>query len=166
VAGLPALLYMKVGLQLIDTRAHMEREVERRAFAAIAKVPKAIILSDQSALNLALVGKFAELSPCWNWQANTQRFPIVVQHVIAGQKPGRFSSGRIDTRFHMQDRDVFSRHDPGFLPMLAAPYDPAPMSLRDILRMAWKHELPKEQSGRLIARHPDPYRPHVAPMKP
>lgn len=166
-AGLPALPYLNSGFQLIDTRAYQEQEVERRAFAALADQPQAITTSDQSAVNLALKGKFAELSPAWNWQRNiglplvTLRFPVFVRHFIDKEKPDRDSSGKLDARFNLAYRAFFGHYDPDYLPRLAPPCDPAPMSLRDLARIAWGHMKGHEVARRLIARHPDPYRPRT-----
>lgn len=167
VVGLPALPYLNSGFQLIDTRAYQDQGIEQRAFQAIADHPQAITTADQSAINLALKGKFAELSPAWNWQRNiglplvTLRFPVFVRHFIDKEKPDRDSSGRLDPRFNLAYREFFGRHDPDYLPKVAPPCDPAPMSIRDAARIVWRHFKAQEISRKMIARHPDPYRPRI-----
>lgn len=166
-AGLPAARYLNSGFQLIDTRAYQEQEVEQRALAAYRDFPSAITTADQSAINLALKGKFAELSPAWNWQRNiglplvTFRFPVFVRHFIDKEKPDRDSSGKQDARFNLAYREFFGRFDPDYLPKVAPPCDPAPMSLKDAARIVWRHVLSQDLIRGLIARHPDPYRPRI-----
>lgn len=167
LAGLPAVPYLNSGFQLIDTQAYQEQEVERRAIDTFREYPQAMTSADQSAINLALKGKFAELSPAWNWQRNsglplvTLRFPVFVRHFITSEKPDRESKGRLDPRFNLAYREFFGRFDPAYLPKVAPLCDPAPMTLKDAAKIVWRHLLVRELSRKLIARHPDPYQPRL-----
>lgn len=169
--GLSARPFMNAGLQLIDVQAYKQQEIERLAWTAIRETPHAIVNSDQSALNLALKGRFAELSPKWNWQENgrlplvTLRYPVFVRHFIANQKPDRDTSGQIDVRFNLAYREFFARHDPDFLVQMADPCDPSPMSLRDVGRMALRHLFKADMCRSILARHPDPYIPRIPAIK-
>ncbi len=169
--GLSARPFMNAGLQLIDVQAYLDQEVERLAWTAIRETPHAIVNSDQSALNLALKGRFAELSPKWNWQENgrlplvTLRYPVFVRHFIARQKLNRDSSGRTDARFNLAYREFFARHDPDFLAQIAHPCDPSPMSFRDAAGLVWRHLRHAEMCRTILGRHPDPYKPRIPEMR-
>ena len=166
-AGLPAAPYMNSGLQLIDTRAYREQEVEKRAFAMMTTYPQAVHLADQSLINLALQGKFARLAPCWNWQLSgrlplvSARYPIFVRHFITHKKPDRDSSGWLDARFNNAYRDFLTKFMPERLVDLAPPCDPAPMSFRDAAGIVFRHLQSIRLAGDILARHPDPYRPLI-----
>lgn len=61
VSGLPALPYLNSGFQVIDTKAHLQQEVERGAFDMCKTYTKRFA-GDQAILNLALRGNFAQLA--------------------------------------------------------------------------------------------------------
>jgi lipopolysaccharide biosynthesis glycosyltransferase len=161
--GLAAKPYFNSGLQLIDTKAYVEQEVEQRAYAMIRKYPQAIFYSDQSMLNLALHGRFAQLAPCWNWQANGRlqllslRYPVFAHHFIGPKKPDRESSGQNGARFNQAYRDFFGHFMPEMLAKIAAPCDPAPMTLKEVVGIGVRHVMATKLAADLIARFPDPY---------
>ena len=68
--GLPAERYMNSGVLLFDTeRWKAERWTDACIDAAAdPELAKGYVRNDQSALNLALRGRWTELSPVWNWQ--------------------------------------------------------------------------------------------------
>lgn len=162
-AGLPALPYFNSGLTLIDTCAYREQDMEQRSFSFLKSHPHAVVLTEQSLLNLALRGKFAQLAPCWNWQVNgrlplmTHRYPVFVQHFITRKKPNVDSSGRLDARFNLAYREFFARYMPAELKTLAPPCDPAPMSLRDAALIVLNHLGARKLVADILGRHPDPY---------
>jgi hypothetical protein len=167
LAGLPALPYANTGLLMIDTGAFCEQEVERRSFDVVQTHPHAIELSDQSMLNIALQGKFAQLAPCWNWQLNvrlplvTLRYPVFVRHFIAATKPDRDSSGKLDPRFNLAYREFVARFMPDYLPTICPPCDPAPVSFKELSKMVLKHVGASRLIGDFLAGHPDPYRAKI-----
>jgi len=66
--NLPVAPYFNSGMQLIDVPKFLEQEIEERAFEYTkSDEDGARVKHDQSALNLALHGNWAELSPVWNW---------------------------------------------------------------------------------------------------
>lgn len=164
LAGLPPMPYANTGLQLIDTRAYVEQEVEQRSFAAVKAYPQAIQLSDQSMTNIALGGKFAELAPSWNWQLTarlplvTLRYPVFLRHFIAKSKPDKESEGKVDPRFNLAYREFMTQFMPELLPTLAPQCDPTPVSLKDLSRMVLKHLGASRLIADFLARTPDPYR--------
>lgn len=163
-AGLPAMPYANTGLQLIDTRAYREQEVERRAFEVCRTHPDAVVYTDQSLTNLALRGGFAQLAPCWNWQWNFRlplvpmRYPVFVRHFIGSFKPDRESSGRLDVRFNQAYRDFLTLFAPELLANVAPACDPAPMGVTQILKLALVHLQTRGFVAAALARHPDPYK--------
>jgi hypothetical protein len=165
--GLPALPYANTGVQLIDTAAYREQEVERRSFDQARLNPEAIVLSDQSLTNLALQGKFAQLAPCWNWQWNSRfplvalRYPIFLRHFIGAAKPDRTSSVHVDARFNQAYRAFLTRFFPEGLAALAAPCDPAPMGIGDAAQIFLRHYKARKLLVDILGRYSDPYRPLI-----
>ena len=161
--GKPAAPYANTGLQLIDTKAYCDQEVERRSFDVCTTHPEAIIYTDQSLTNIALNGKFAQLAPCWNWQCNarlplvTVRYPVFVRHFIGAKKPDRDTNGLLDVRFNQAYREFLSQLMPELLAKLAPPPDPAPISLKQASFIALKHFLARKVAADVLKRHPDPY---------
>lgn len=162
-AGLSAMPYCNTGLQLIDTRAYREQDVERRSFDVCKNLPHAITQSDQSMTNLALRGKFAQLAPAWNWQLNgmyplvPMRHPVFIRHFVSGKKPDRDSEGWHEARFLLAYREFFTQFMPEELPTLAAPAPRNPMALRDVWRIAIRHLRGMALVDEMLSRYPDPY---------
>lgn len=68
--GLPTARYLNSGVLLMDT-ARWRAEGVTEACVEAARNPdlaKGYVRNDQSAINLALHGRWTELSPIWNWQ--------------------------------------------------------------------------------------------------
>ncbi len=163
-AGLPAVPYFNSGLQLIDTKAYREQDVERRACAVVTTHPQSLVYTDQSLMNMALRGKFAQLAPCWNWQLNyhlpfvPMRYPVFLNHFIGGRKPDRESSGQHGARFNEAYRAFVTTYMPELLPNFALPCDPAPIAFRNAANILVRHVMASKLVGDMIARYPDPYR--------
>ncbi|MBL9051350.1 MAG: glycosyltransferase [Tabrizicola sp.] len=161
--GWPAAPYANTGLQVIDTKAYRDQEVEHRSFEAVRKHPKAIVYSDQSLTNIALRGKFAQLAPCWNWQWSTRlplvpmTYPVLVRHFIGPRKPDRDASGLVEARFNQSYRDFLSQYMPELLPKLAPACDPAPLPLSLVFRTVVLHLAYRKQIIASLSRHKDPY---------
>lgn len=163
-AGLPAAPYFNSGLQLIDTQAYREQDVERRACAMATTYPAAMHYMDQSLLNLALQGKFAQLAPCWNWQSNDRlqlvplRYPVFINHFTGTKKPDRVALGLHGARFNAGYRAFFAALMPEVLGRIAPPCDPVPMATKAAGGIALRHVMAARPVGDILARHPDPYR--------
>ena len=71
--GIAAKRYFNSGVLLIDTGAFAEQDL-LSAMLAVNRSGIALKYHDQSLLNMAVQGAFAELSPRWNWQF-PNRFP-------------------------------------------------------------------------------------------
>jgi lipopolysaccharide biosynthesis glycosyltransferase len=161
--GLPPTLCFNSGLLLIDTAAFADQEIEARSYAACRAHPAQMRLYDQSMLNVALQGDFAQLAPCWNWQTNARlplvslRYPAFVRHFIGPTKPNKVTTLHFDARFNQAYRDHLAMLDPGQLAKLAAPADPAPMRMTEIFQLGIKHLQARPVIAAAIRRHPDPY---------
>jgi hypothetical protein len=164
IAHLPAHPYVNTGLQLIDTRAYAEQEVERRSFDICKTHPKAIIYTDQSLTNLALRGDFALLAPCWNWQMNARfpmmpwRYPVFLRHFIGRTKPDKESKGFLEARFNQAYRHFCETLLPEALPLIAPPCNPMPVAIGDLSQMFMKHILSTGIMRELLTRFSDPYK--------
>lgn len=167
IAQIPAGPYVNTGLQLIDTRAYAEKEVERRSFDVCKTHPNAILLTEQSLMNLALRGDFAFLAPCWNWQMNGRyplmpwRYPVFLRHFIGRIKPDRESKGIHDARFNHAYRHFCETLLPEAVPLIAPPCNPMPMSLGDISNVVLRHIRGTAIMREMLTRFPDPYKAEI-----
>jgi len=161
--GLPALLYFNSGFQIIDTKAYREQEVERRSFDVCKTYKKRIRLGDQTLINLALRGKFAQISPCWNWQADfmyphfSHYHPVFCHHFITHRKPNLVSTGKLATRFNATYRHFMTEFAPEALPDLAPPPEARMQTIKEHIRMAMDSYLAGANATAVLARFPDPY---------
>ncbi len=162
-AGLPALPYMNTGTIMFDTAAYHDQEVARRAFAAFDRQSKGFHLADQSLFNMALQGKFAVLSPAWNWQLSgrlplvTLKYPVFLRHFIGAKKPNNDSDDPRDARFRQAYEDYFRAYAPEELASLAPPGDPKPMTLRRAARLVMWHLQSRDLVAAQIGRFKSPY---------
>jgi lipopolysaccharide biosynthesis glycosyltransferase len=161
--GWPAAPYANTGLQLIDTKAYVEQDVERRSFEVCINHPEAIFYTDQSLTNIALRGKFAQLAPCWNWQSNyrlplvTWRYPVFFRHFIGPKKPDREAEGVLEARFNHAYREFLTQRMPDLLPKLAKAADTAPMPFAEAMLIVLRHYLARNIVADMLKRYPDPY---------
>ncbi len=166
-AGLAQAPYFNSGLLLIDTAAFEAHEVRQRSLATAETYPQAMVFADQSLLNLALHGGFAELSPAWNWQWNFDfplvplRYPVFIRHFIGKKKPFRESRGSHEARFSQSYTAFFRQFFPERLTELAPACDPAPMTFGQVTRIAYRHMQSRGIIADRISRFPDPYVAHV-----
>lgn len=77
----PDLRYFNSGLLVIDIDKWMENEITEKTIAVIAKNKKYAALSDQYGLNVALAGKWFEISPLWScFSVNTIEDPKLIHY--------------------------------------------------------------------------------------
>lgn len=163
-AGLPAMPYFNSGFMVIDAKAFREQDLERRSMEVCRTHPHAIVLSDQSLLNLAMRGKFAELQPCWNWQLSLLfpflplTYPVFVHHFIGTGKPNRAPFEPWPVRFNQAYRDFMTQYEPEALKALIPPRDPAPLPFREAAQFLVNHTMASHVFQSVLDRHSDPYR--------
>jgi lipopolysaccharide biosynthesis glycosyltransferase len=161
--GIPPAPYANTGMQVIDTAAYVEQEVDRRSFDVCKTHPSAIIYTDQSLTNIALRGGFAQLAPCWNWQNNARlpfvsmNYPVFLRHFIGRWKPDRYVGRRLDARFNLAYREFFARVLPEAHMRIPDIEDSAPLRLREVGKLVLEHVMARNIAARVLARHPDPY---------
>ena len=162
-AGLPVMPYFNSGLLLIDTEAFNSQEVAARCWAAAETYPLALAYADQSLLNLAVQGRFAELAPYWNWQGDhrfplvTLRYPVYIRHFIGSLKPTRDPAGLLDARFRQAYADFFRNHMPDQLEGLALPCDPTPMRIGQASNIVLRHLQAKRLMSAGLGLFADPW---------
>lgn len=64
--------YFNSGVMIANGPVYLEHEISPRTLAFLRDHPEKCRCADQSALNAAINGNWLELSPSWNWQANTR----------------------------------------------------------------------------------------------
>ncbi len=138
IAGLGNLPYFSTGVMLIDTARYASEACARRFMDAAENHPDARVLADQSLINLALQGKFAEFSPVWNWciagefAILGQDLPVRFRHFNFKSKPWNDPKGVHPPAYHDSYRRFFQAYLPEALDSLVAP--PRPVVL-DMMRM-------------------------------
>lgn len=127
ILGLPSARYLNSGLLLLDT-ARFEADGLLDRMIEIAGDPvqaRALVRYDQSAINLALHGRWTELSPVWNWQyGRATRYAMAhaeprLVHFIGSRKPWLDTGRDLPPRFRARPHAFLARHAPDH-PALAA----------------------------------------------
>jgi hypothetical protein len=160
--GRPARPYLNAGVLLIDTNAWVAEGMEARLIALWRDHGAAMTRHDQSLLNVALDGHWAELSPVWNWQWTwTSRHfadlaaPRLV-HFIGRRKPWADTQAELPPRFRASYAAFAARHWPDRPDI--APVDATRHGWpRDLRRGLVKHWLAVPAMRRYLDRFPDPF---------
>ena len=125
--NLPASPYFNAGVMLIDVKKWHEHEVLQKCLAHIAQDPQAMFMHDQSALNLALIGKWSELSYVWNW-LYSGRFSYLAEgldphiiHFAGAHKPWSRLNGEYPPKYAEIYRKFFFEHFPEVAANIAKP---------------------------------------------
>ncbi len=116
--GMPSAPYCNCGVLLIDVEAFVAQRVLERCLDTGKAHPEALILNDQSLLNITLNGDWAEISPRWNWQYTwaSRLFEAMedanVVHFIGRRKPWNQDVGEFPLRFRRAYRAFMAAHFP------------------------------------------------------
>lgn len=153
--------YFNSGFLLIDTECYLSKRVLERAVQIGMAHPDWVLHHDQSLLNLALDGDWAELSPVWNWQIPS-KYPLFtdwcgarILHFFGNQKPWNDASGNCPERIRLAYDAFLSRHFPQL-----AQKKPQANILGSYRRMAWmalRFLAMRPRILRYLARFPDIY---------
>lgn len=141
--GWPAAPYFNSGLLLIDLPTFRAQDLMARAIALGRAEKDRLIGHDQTLLNCLLRGRWAELSPAWNWQFTwaSQLFEATedahLVHFIGPVKPWRDEDGRLPPRFARATADFLAAHFPD-RPRPSPPRGPARRP-REMRRLLWRH---------------------------
>lgn len=160
-AGRPALPYFNAGVLLIDVPAWQKAEIGAAALRLFGDRGAILTRHDQSLLNLLADGRWAELSPVWNWQYTwSSRFfadlaePRLV-HFIGPRKPWKDSARALPARFRAPYAAMAAHFpDSGALSGVDAEGIAWPP---EIGRMLLKHWWSAARMRAYLARFPDPF---------
>lgn len=117
-AGFANAPYFNAGVLLMDIAAWQAREVLPHALDLAQSHRHALDRYDQTLLNFALYGNWAELSPVWNWQytRRSRNFELMyganVIHFIGPTKPWSDPKRKLPHRFRRDCARFLSRHFP------------------------------------------------------
>lgn len=156
--GGPARPYLNSGVLLIDTDAWADANLTARCLAVARDRPAAVTRQDQSLINLALDGAWAEMSPVWNWQMTraTRHFADAagarLLHFIGPRKPWSPQGGQ-PRRVAEAMAAYLARHYPD---RPRPPLDRAPID-RTARAALLRHWLGARATERYLARFPDPW---------
>lgn len=159
--GWPAARYLNSGVLLYDAERFeaegwLDRMVEVATDPAYAR---GYTRNDQSAINLALRGRWSELSPVWNWQherasrhAMAHAEPRLV-HFIGRGKPWLDTGRDLPPRFRARPHAFLARHMPDH-PALAGLDPVARAEPRDLGKSYLTHWRRRWAMEAFLARFP------------
>lgn len=157
--GWPAAPYFNSGVLLIDVAAYRDAGLFDRAVALGRKEKDRLIGHDQTLLNCVLRGRWAELSPTWNWQyswsarMSEAMLGANIVHFIGADKPWKDPRNRFPPRFARAVAAFLARHYPEHA---AVPVGRGPASdSRYMRRMLLRQALSARRMARYLNRFPD-----------
>ena len=121
---------------VIDTDRWAAADLTTRAVRMAETHRHAMVVQDQSLLNLALAGNVAEISPVWNWVITSalpfvsESVPVRLRHFIRAEKPWSDPRGVLPRRFHEFYATFFRAWLPEALETMAPPPPPRMLDLR------------------------------------
>jgi lipopolysaccharide biosynthesis glycosyltransferase len=107
--------YFNAGLMVIDRAAWREQDLAARAARALRETPERFAFMEQSALNSLVAGRFAPLSPRYNFMGDfflldlEARIAPIVLHFVNSPKPWQFDAWRGEARFALDYLSWFER---------------------------------------------------------
>ena len=105
--------YFNAGLMAIDRAAWRREKLTERVVRALAEHPERYPFMEQDALNAALTGGFAPLSPRFNFMGDfflldlERRIAPIVLHFVNAPKPWTLDAWKGEARFAEAYRDWF-----------------------------------------------------------
>ncbi|KAF0676297.1 glycosyltransferase family 8 protein [Profundibacterium mesophilum] len=154
--GLPPGPYLNAGVMMIDIPAWRRAGLTGEALAFGADHAGRLEHRDQTLLNAVLQGRWAELSPVWNWQYTraSRMFEAMTAphlvHFIGAVKPWADPEGRLAPRFAAALAAFMAEHFPD-LPRPAP--GRGPLAIPGAARhLAWRHLLAADRIEAYLAR--------------
>jgi len=162
--GIPTAKYFNAGVLLIDVRRYVKDGILAACVDLGRREARRMIRHDQNLLNATLRGKWAELSPVWNFQYSwaVRMFePMVspnIVHFIGPRKPWKDKGGHFPPRFARGIGRILARVAPARArPAVQSP----PMTQLPLMRkLLWKHWIGAGKIGRYVARFPSDHTVH------
>ncbi|WP_347266191.1 glycosyltransferase [Paracoccus sp. (in: a-proteobacteria)] len=159
----PAQPYFNAGVVMIDTAAFLAADLPAQAARIARRHPAALSSMDQSLLNIALRGDWAEISPLWNWQftsasahLTSMADPCLI-HFIGSRKPWLAKSrGVVPMRMRAAFAETLTRHFPDHpvVPEASQRHWPQAAAVRSALFRQWRAA---GAMTRYLNRFPDEY---------
>lgn len=116
--GLPAAVYFNSGVLLIDVQTFMGQGYFDKVMQLLLARGKELLLHDQTALNVIMANKWAELPVQWNFQYHystmllSSQFDVCLFHFADRRKPFFASYGAHSRRFTTPYRQFLAQHFP------------------------------------------------------
>ncbi|PYE84612.1 glycosyltransferase family 8 protein [Pseudoroseicyclus aestuarii] len=156
---LDAAPYFNAGVLLIDTETWLEVDALQHCLDTGAKYQGRLRHKDQTLLNIAFQGRWAELSPTWNWQYSwksrlleAMKSPHLV-HFIGKTKPWVDPEQILPPRFAICLREFLMQHMPSAsLPRIPLGAAAQPRLMR---RMGIRHAVDAYRSAAYLSRFAD-----------
>lgn len=130
--------YFNAGVILTNSETYEAQDISGKALQYLQDYPERCHYGDQTALNAAVAGNWAELSPSWNWQANMRydfmipaRDPRLV-HFTGPIKPWKDKMRRFDEYYAQSMKQWLraNRHVDLIASDMSDPFDAAKDRLR------------------------------------
>ena len=105
--------YFNAGLMAIDRAQWRAQDLTARVTRALREEPQRYPFMEQDALNSLIQGRFAKLSPRYNFMGDffltglEEKIEPIVLHFVNSPKPWEFESWRGEARFSRQYKDWF-----------------------------------------------------------
>lgn len=139
--GLGYFPYVSAGVLLIDSARFCSERIAEQALSLAAEHPEELLAFDQTALNVVLHGRFAELPPGWNWLYGfrtlyfTEVYDPPILHFAGRRKPWNTLDGTFPPRYCDAYRQFFGQHFPEMLQQMpsAKPISTRPFAHARIL---------------------------------
>ncbi len=158
--SMPAHPYFNSGVVVYDTAAYVAQDLERRFLDRGVTESGRMWLVDQTLMNVVLAGRFAEISPVWNWVSTaflplvSHRYPIRLRHFIGGQKPWRDAKRELDARFAAGYAEFFRVFLPDALPRIGDP-EGDQLTFRELGNIALNYLKSRTKVDRTLSRFRD-----------
>lgn len=160
--GLKPAPYFNAGVMVIDVKKWENADSLSRALDVIAAHPQALVMHDQSVLNILFRNNWSELPVVWNWQY-AGRFSYLLEsfdpfllHFAGKLKPWNTFGGEFPPKYADAYRAFFARHFPdeaAKMPPAASVLKAARFHKKSLLKQ-WYDFNPL---ARYIGRFDDPY---------
>lgn len=135
--------YFNSGMLLIDVDKFRQQGIFNKCGDALEKYGPDKIYFDQTLLNIALLGNWAELHPAWNWQWVIVRalfemfIDVQVVHFVSAGKPWNDPKGTLPVKYRETTRRFFSQYYPDLEVKIGLPSKQ--LEKKKVLARVFKH---------------------------
>jgi lipopolysaccharide biosynthesis glycosyltransferase len=149
--------YFNSGVLLIDCKAFVAQRIADACIDVAVRHSEDQLHFDQTLLNVALAGKWAQLHPAWNWQWEVVRPQFAsyvdpqVTHFLSATKPWTDAKGALPIRYRERARSFFGTYYPDLETNIAPPSHQLRKS--KVLARLLKHAFKAQQFVEMFNRH-------------